>query len=149
MRFTIITLATLASSAAAVGNAIIKNNCPQTIYAWSVGGDIGPKQTIGTGKQYSEQLHRDPKSGGIALKMTKVNDGLWTGAPEQIFSYSLDGALVWYDLSTVFGEPFSGQHIKVTSEGGPTIDWPKGTNPGGSQVKVGNSEKNVVFTACA
>jgi hypothetical protein len=78
-----------------------------------------------------------------------VKDGLFNGAPQQTFSYSLDGASVWYDLSTVFGEPFNGQHIKVTSNGSPTIDWPTGSNPGGSQVKVGNSANDVVFTACA
>lgn len=81
--------------------------------------------------------------------MTKVKDGLFNGSPQQTFSYSLDGGSVWYDLSATFGEPFNGQHLKVTSEGSPTIDWPMGTNPGGSQVKVGNSEKDVVFTACA
>jgi hypothetical protein len=52
MRSTIITLVTLASSAAAVGNAVIKNNCPQTIYAWSVGSSVGTGQTLATGKSY-------------------------------------------------------------------------------------------------
>lgn len=101
------------------------------------------------GQSFSEPLHRDPTSGGIAIKITKVNNGLYTGAPQQIFSYSLDGSLVWYDLSTVFGEPFNGQHITVTSSGCPTIDWPNGSNPGGSQVKVCSSDHDVVFTACA
>jgi hypothetical protein len=83
------------------------------------------------------------------LKITKTADGLYTGAPTQIVSYSLDGAQVWYDMSTVFGEPFNGQRVTVTSNGGGTIDWPNGTNPGGSQVKVSSSNSNVVFTACA
>lgn len=47
------------------------------------------------------------------------------------------------------GEPFNGQHITVTANGGGTIDWPNGSNPGGSQVKVTSSDNNVVFTACA
>ena len=54
-----------------------------------------------------------------------------------------------YDLSTAFGEPFQGRRVTVTSSGSPTIDWPKGSNPGGSQVKVGDSSKDVVFTAYA
>jgi hypothetical protein len=54
---------------------------------------------------------------------------------------------VWYDLSTVDGNPFEGQHITVTNRRNPTIDWPQGTNPGEefSQIKAGDREKNVVF----
>ena len=61
----------------------------------------------------------------------------------------MDGEQVWYDLSTVFGEPFKGQRVTVTSPSGPTIDWPQGSNPGGSQVKVAKSSDNVVFTVFA
>ena len=46
------------------------------------------------GTNYTEAYHRDANSGGIALKITKTNDGLFTGAPTQIFSYSLDSAQV-------------------------------------------------------
>ena len=59
MRFTIITIATLASSAVAVGNAVVKNNCPQTIYAWSVGSSVGAQQTIATGNHpIHSSVHR-------------------------------------------------------------------------------------------
>lgn len=40
----------LASSVSAVGKAVVKNNCPSTFYLWSVGGSLGPKQTIAPGK---------------------------------------------------------------------------------------------------
>lgn len=93
-----------------------------------------------------EPLHRDAKTGGIAIKITKTADGLYNGSPQQVFSYNLDGAQVWYDLSTVFGEPFNGQRIEVTSNTGGSIVWPTGTNPGGSQVKVASSDENVWFT---
>jgi len=101
------------------------------------------------GAIFTEPLRRDATTGGIALKITKTSDGLYTGAPTQIFSYSLDGDKVWYDLSTVFGEPFKGQRVTVESPGGGTINWPAGTNPGGSQVKDASSKGNVVFTAYA
>ncbi|KAF2278891.1 uncharacterized protein EI97DRAFT_372533 [Westerdykella ornata] len=149
MRSAIVALAALASSVSAVGNAIVKNNCPSTFYLWSVGGSIGPEVAVAPGKNYTEVLRRDPTSGGVALKITRTAGGLFTGAPTQIFSYTLDGAQVWYDLSTVFGEPFAGSHLTVTANGGGTIDWPQGTHPGGSQVKVAPSGSNVVFTACA
>ncbi|KAF2799819.1 hypothetical protein K505DRAFT_356295 [Melanomma pulvis-pyrius CBS 109.77] len=147
MRFTILSFAALASSVTAVGNAIVKNNSTSTFYLWSVGSSVGPRQAIAPGGTYTEALHHDATTGGIAIKITKTNDGLYTGAPTQVFSYSLDGAQVWYDLSTVFGEPFNGQRITVASATGGTIDWPQGKNPGGSQVKVASSDGNVVFTA--
>ncbi|KAK7191826.1 hypothetical protein DPSP01_007138 [Paraphaeosphaeria sporulosa] len=149
MYYTLAVLTALASSAAAVGNAVVVNKCSSTIYAWSVGSSVGTKQTIATGKNFTEPLHSDAKSGGIALKITTVDDGLYNGSPQQIFSYSLDGASVWYDLSTAFGEPFLGKRITVTSTGSPSIVWANGSNPGGSQVKVGASGVDVVFTSCA
>ncbi|KAF2873920.1 hypothetical protein BDV95DRAFT_489655 [Massariosphaeria phaeospora] len=147
MRFAVASVLAFASSVTAVGNAIVVNSTPSTFYLWSVGGSVGPRQTIAAGGNYTEVLHRDAKTGGIAIKITKTADGLYTGAPTQQFSYSLDGAQVWYDLSATMGEPFNGQRVTVTANGGGTIDWPKGSNPGGSQVKVTSSDSNVVFTA--
>ena len=66
------------------------------------------------GGLYMEPLHRDEKTGGIAIKITKTEDGLYNGAPQQVFAYTLDGAQVWYDLSAIFGEPFHGQRVEVT-----------------------------------
>lgn len=151
MRFTLAsaTVIAFATSVHAVGNAIVKNNSTQPFYLWSVGGSVGERQTVVPGGNYSEVLRHDATTGGIALKITKTEDGLYTGAATQIFSYSLDGSQVWYDLSTVFGEPFQGQRLTVSSNGGGTINWPTGSNPGGSQVKVSSSNNDVVFTAYA
>lgn len=146
MRFAIASVLSFVSAVAAVGNAVVENKSPSTFYLWSVGGQVGARQTVAPGASWSEALHRDATTGGIAIKITKTADGLYTGAPTQIFSYSLDNAQVWYDLSTVFGEPFNGQRLTVTSKNGPTIDWPRGSHPGGSQVKVTSSNDNVVFT---
>lgn len=44
---------------------------------------------------FTEAFRTDASSGGIALKITTVDDGLYTGAAQQIFSYSLDGTAVW------------------------------------------------------
>ncbi|ORY14036.1 hypothetical protein BCR34DRAFT_613013 [Clohesyomyces aquaticus] len=149
MRFAIATTIALATSVSAVGRAVVQNNCNEKVYVNSVGASVGPQQVLSKGQSYSETLRRDPTTGGIAIKMTKVDNGLYSGAPQQIFSYSLDGAQVWYDLSAVMGEPFQGQHITVKSNGCGTIDWANGSNPGGSQVKVCSSNNDVVFTACA
>jgi hypothetical protein len=58
-----------------------------------------------------EPLHGDEKTGGIAIKITKGVDGLLNGEAQQVFAYNLDGAQVWYDLSSVFGDPFVGKRL--------------------------------------
>ncbi|KAH8723476.1 hypothetical protein GQ44DRAFT_804009 [Phaeosphaeriaceae sp. PMI808] len=146
MRFIIPCLVALATSVSAVGNAIVLNNSTSTIYAWVVGGSIGPRETIVSGGLYLEPLRRDPKTGGIAIKITKGPNGLLNGEPQQVFAYNIDGEQVWYDLSSVFGSPFIGSRVEVTSTTGESIIWPKGVHPGGSQVKVTRKDENIWFT---
>ena len=83
------------------------------------------------------------------MKITTVNDGLYTGAAQQVFSYALDADQVWYDLSAVFGEPFSGKKLTVGADGCRGIEWPEGKNPGGSSVGVCGANGDVIFVACA
>jgi hypothetical protein len=150
----------------ALGNAVILNSSPHTIYAWSVGAAISARQVIvpgtslppypsyinppiptnSTGGLYLEPLHSDPRSGGIALKLTTTPDGLLDGSPQQIFAYNVDGDKVWYDLSSVFGEPFKGSRIEVTSSTGEAIVWDKGVDIGGNHVKSAGSGENVWCT---
>jgi hypothetical protein len=99
-----------------------------------------------TGGLYLEPLRRDPKSGGIAIKLTKGPNGLYNGEPQQVFSYNIDGLQVYYDLSSVFGAPFAGNRIEVTSNTGAPIVWPAGTNPGGIQVRNASNTENIWFT---
>jgi hypothetical protein len=93
-----------------------------------------------------EPLRRDPRSGGVAIKLTKGPNGLYNGEPQQVFSYNLDGSKVYYDLSSVFGAPFAGHRLEVTSTSGKSIIWPAGIHPGGSQVESAPSDENVWFT---
>ncbi|XP_014562173.1 hypothetical protein COCVIDRAFT_84800 [Bipolaris victoriae FI3] len=146
MRFIIPTLLALASSATAAGIAVILNNSPKPIYVWSVGSSVGPRNDIKAGGIYWEEMRRDEKTGGIAIKVTTSADGLYSGAPQQVFAYNLDNDTVWYDLSTVFGDPFAGYRLQVTGDNGGSILWPKGTHPGGSQLKSAPSEGNIFFS---
>lgn len=141
----------LAPLASAVGNAIVTNHCNHPVYLWSVGGSIGPKKTIAAGKTYTEQLHHDSASGGIALKITTVDNGLYNGSPQTNFAYTLDPGSVWYDLSDVFGDPFSGKTIVVrpSQTTCPKICWPQGINPGGSQTKTCTSNSSINLHLCA
>jgi len=138
--------------ASAAGSAKVINHCPEAVTLWSVGASVGPAVTIAANTGvYSEPFVRDPVTGGKALKITKSPDGLWTGAPQLNFAYSLDGATIWYDLSSVFGDVFPGKKLVVASaeQTCPSIVWPVGTNPGGSQVKACTSAKDVALVLCA
>jgi hypothetical protein len=156
MRNSIILVASAALSAAgtaaAVGRALVVNNCPFDVSVWSVGGQIqGPYRLGQGGGYYAESFFWDPQTGGKALKVTIPTDGLWTGAPQTSLAYSLDDSQVWYDLSDVFGDPFAGRRLVVSSAEGscPSIIWDNGTPPAGSQVKACTSERDVTLTLCA
>ena len=149
--FTLATTLGLAAQAAAVGRAVVHNNCPDTVYLWSVGGAVGPRQTLLPNDVYSESFYHDAASGGVSLKITRGPDGLWDGSAQTNFAYSLTGDQVWYDLSNVFGAPFEGSTLSVKSDdpncGG--ICFPEGLTLSGNDVKVCSAEANEVLTLCA
>ncbi|KAL4864516.1 hypothetical protein BDV12DRAFT_176063 [Aspergillus spectabilis] len=146
-----LSIAALAPLASAIGNAKVHNNCLATVYLWSVGGSVSQVHTIKPGETFSEQFHRDPTSGGISLKITRQPDGLYNGSPQLNFAYTLDPTQVWYDLSTVFGTAFRGRVLSVSSdnEDCPTICWPDGVQPAGSQVKTCEPTSDKTLTLCA
>ncbi|OCK83455.1 hypothetical protein K432DRAFT_379464 [Lepidopterella palustris CBS 459.81] len=148
--FALAFLATITPLAYAVGSAIVFNNCECNVYLWSVGSAVGPSQTLTPGQSYSEYFHLDPVSGGIALKVTLAQNGLYTGAPETIFAYRLDGTGVWYDLSDVFGDGFAGEAVTIlpSIKGCSAIEWADGIPPSGSQVNVCGASTNLTLVLC-
>ncbi|KAF2097837.1 putative BYS1 domain protein [Rhizodiscina lignyota] len=136
--------------ATALGWANVQNNCPETIYVYSVGSSAGTQQTITTGNCYTEQYHNDPTCGGIAIKICLSDGCLWTGAPQTDFSYTLQGDTVWYDMSDVYGDPFKGKRMMVTATNPkcPHIEWSNGVNPGGSQVHECSSDADITLSLC-
>ncbi|KAK2592338.1 hypothetical protein QQS21_009957 [Conoideocrella luteorostrata] len=141
----------LAQAAAAVGNAVVKNNCDFPVTLWSVGTNISPPNTITPGGSYSEQFRTDPNTGGIALKITRDPDGLWTGKPQTVYAYNLKDGRIWYDLSSVFGDTFAGCKLVECSADTSCacIVWPNGTSPPGSQVKNCQPNADVTLTLCS
>ncbi|OAQ61260.1 phase-specific protein [Pochonia chlamydosporia 170] len=141
----------LAGAVSAVGNAVVKNNCNFDVTVWSVGSEISAPNTLRKGQSYSEQFSRDPKTGGRALKVTREPDGLFTGKPQTIFAYNLNGGRIWYDLSDVFGDAFAGHKLVEGSADTscPSIVWPNGTPPAGSQVKNCRDSADVTLTLCS
>ncbi|PGH08226.1 hypothetical protein GX51_01380 [Blastomyces parvus] len=144
-------IAALVPAVQAVGNAIVINNCPFDAFLNSVGSEIGPEQFLeANGGSYSEEFRRDPRSGGIALKVTRQAGGLVQGAPQTNFAYNLNEGRIWYDLSNVFGNPFEPNPLRLTpsDQSCPSLFWPNGVPPGGSQVKNCQPESDVTLTLC-
>jgi hypothetical protein len=119
-------LALLPTAAQAVGRAIVTNQCDGDVYLWSVGSNIGPKVKIPKASSYSEVFHVDPRTGGIALKMTAVDNGLFMpNVSQTIFSYNLDGTKIWYDLSDVFVSAVSMLRALSTTNAARVMDLPE------------------------
>jgi hypothetical protein len=148
----------LLSTNTTLGHATVHNLCPQPIYLWTVGSTISPQFTLQSNTTYTERYRRDPSSGGIALKLTRVPNGLYASAPQMIFAYNLVGGQIWYDLSDVFGDPFVGEPVRVEYEveggrGGDKgdregIEWVHGVPTGGSMVRVAEAQGDIVLTVC-
>ncbi|KAK0636425.1 Bys1 family protein [Bombardia bombarda] len=148
----LLTLAAAAPLASAIGSARVLNKCANDVTVWSVGSAVtGPFTVAKNGGVYGETFVKDPVTGGKALKITTSPDGLYTGAPQTVFAYSLDGANIWYDLSDVFGDAFAGKKLVEASADTscPAITWANGTPPAGSQTKVCSAASDVTLTLCA
>ncbi|KAL1991561.1 hypothetical protein VTN49DRAFT_4869 [Thermomyces lanuginosus] len=134
---------------AAAGDAIVHNGCEESVWLWSVGGSIGERHEVKPGEEWSEEIHRDPASGGVAIKITRGPDGIYDGSPELILAYTLEEPRLWYDLSTVYGSPFEGSPLTVTpsKEECDVIHWPEGVPPG-PNVKTCSSDIDLALTLC-
>jgi hypothetical protein len=155
MRFSAVSLlatgAALAglSSAQTTGNATVVNHCSQTLYVWSVDSTMGPENIVPSGQSYTEEFHTDPKT-GVAIKIVFSSDGLFNGSPQTDFAYTLDGSLVYYDLSDVFGDPFQGQDVALvpSDTSCQSIVWSNGVPPSGNPTQACESGTNLVLTLC-
>ncbi|KAL2176406.1 uncharacterized protein P884DRAFT_278495 [Thermothelomyces heterothallicus CBS 202.75] len=150
-KLSVLALAAAAPLAAAVGKARVVNKCDNDVHVWAVGANVDGPHKLSKGGVYEEAFTKDPVTGGRALKITIPEDGLYSGAPQTIYAYNLDGPRIWYDLSDVFGDAFAGKKLVVASDepSCPSIIWPTGVPPAGSQVKTCTSEKSVTLTLCA
>jgi hypothetical protein len=140
MHVTYLTLTALSliTNVRALGRAIITNQCDSPVYLWSVGGSISPQHTLLKDTSYSEPFHTDPQSGGIAIKLSPIENGIFKpNASQTIFAYNLDGDTVWYDMSDLFGDGFAGRTLKITPTDGTceSVLWGAGKPGAGSQVK--------------
>ncbi|KAF9728868.1 hypothetical protein PMIN06_002438 [Paraphaeosphaeria minitans] len=135
-------VALAAGVAARTGSSIVVNTSPDPFYLWVVpdanGAPIGNRITVAAGGAWTEPLHvgrfgnsnSTSSTTGVAIKISKSIEGLYTSAPLQILGYTLAGDRVWYNLDAVNGAPFRGQRVRVTSEGSETIEWADGEDAG-------------------
>ena len=149
--FTAATIAALAVTAAAAGKSHVNNNCDFPVYVWSVGADVEDVGKLDGGKSYEHDLVRDPVTGGLAIKITTVEDGLYNGSPQTNFAYTLDPDRVFYDLSDVFGSPFEGHEVSVvpSDKDCDSIVWEDGSQVSGSEVKSCSSDTDLHLNLCA
>lgn len=148
---TLLSLSLLLTPTSAIGRAIVTNECPDPIYLWSVGGTISPQHAIEPSTSYSEPFTRDPVSGGIALKISPVENGIFKpNVSQTIFAYNLDGDNVWYDMSDIFGDGFAGRtmSLKPSDASCSEIVWGTGKQPAGSAVRVCGAEGDLELTFC-
>lgn len=141
---------TILPFAHAIGNAMITNNCPNTIYVWSVGSSITNSQAVESSQSYTEQYRNDPQTGGITLKVTAVADGIFTGAPELDYGYTLDNQTVWYDISDVNGDPFANSTVALvpTDNTCQSYTWADGVSPSGINTAPCSSDADLQLTLC-
>ncbi|KAL4895037.1 hypothetical protein BDV59DRAFT_200294 [Aspergillus ambiguus] len=127
-----------------IGQAVVDNECSFPVYLWSVSSTVGSGVTLEPFTTYSEEFRADSSTGGVAIKVTTTPEGLYTGAAQTIFAYSLIGNTVYYDLSDVYGDAFKGNRVSLGGAQGDAITWEDGVPPSGSQVRTQASNLDVV-----
>jgi hypothetical protein len=148
---TTIAALSLIASVQALGRAIVRNQCDEPIYLWRVGGSIGEQQILAKDMEYGEIFTKDPVSGGISLKISPVEGGIFKpNVSQTIFAYNLDGDRIWYDMSDIFGDGFFGRTmvVKPTDENCESITWAGGKPPASSQVKTCQAGTDLELTFC-
>ena len=130
--------ALFASTALAAGTVKVTNDCKYNIY-YTLADSKGSDNTIRTlpyGGTYSEA---QDLNGGRSIKIATNKAALPYGSPVLQLEYSVSGGNIFYDISTLNGNPFgTGVSVK-TSDGscqqpGIGSTW---QNPNGSGKVVG------------
>lgn len=130
-----------------LGRATVINRCSMPLYLWSVGSTVQPEVLVRPYGRYYETFHKDTNTGGIAIKISNQENGLYVNAPMTVFAYTLSNNTLWYDLSDVFGHPFSGYPVHL-QPATPEIYWVDGIPPAGSEVRKGSASMDLVLTLC-
>ncbi|RJE18199.1 Alkaline foam protein B [Aspergillus sclerotialis] len=111
MKTSLIALGALLGLASAQ-NAVVHNNCANTVYMQSFpydGSAPGPLTTVPSGETFSEKFR--PSGSTIKIGRQKT-----LGAPLFFgYSFSSNPDYVYYELSTEWGNPFAGQSNSLSA----------------------------------
>lgn len=137
------------ANASSVGSSIVSNYCDFPIYVWVVDDtSVSNRYDLQNGDSFCEEYD----GAGVALKVSNQTDALANGLPMTIFAYSLDKASnkVWYDLSGVNGDAFSGHRVALqpnSSQCAGTV-WPNGTKENPMAGVVCPAQNDLVLSVC-
>ncbi|KAF2036655.1 hypothetical protein EK21DRAFT_105966 [Setomelanomma holmii] len=152
MRFpTLLTTLALAASTAHAADNYIHNNCGYDVWYTSVGGTDAPAPSKISSGSYIEEGQYFDKT-GTAIKITKIENGIYTDAPVLHFSYSYKANVeLYYDLSSAFGYVFWGEKITLgPTEGvqGKVIEWDGAPGDSTTQSHFGQ-DIDLILELCA
>ena len=144
-------LASLASTASAVGVAQVVNKCSFPSYLWSVTPSaVGPEQTLNASTGSYKETYQ---GSGIVLKLSLFNsvDSLYNGSALTQFQYTYNSgqSLVYYALADTQGDPFAPNKVVLAPSDSSctTVTWNQGSGP--SQVLACESNAILTLTLCA
>ncbi|KAI0111989.1 hypothetical protein F4814DRAFT_376319 [Daldinia grandis] len=103
--------AALVASGVSAQKAIVKNNCPSTVYVQSYpfdGSTAGTLTAVKTGESFTETFR--PSGSTVKIATTKtLSSPLFFG-----YSFSNNPDYAYYELSTEWGNPFANSHNVLT-----------------------------------
>ncbi|KAH8893954.1 hypothetical protein GQ53DRAFT_745362 [Thozetella sp. PMI_491] len=128
--------AALLATGAFAQQAIVHNNCKDTVYVQSYpydGSAAGPLTTLTPGQSFSEVLRQSGST--VKIAKTKTLDGpLFFG-----YSFSSNPDYAYYEFSTQWGNPFANQHNILTPGPGCQV-FDCGANDAGCYSSPGNTK---------
>ncbi|KAI1342757.1 hypothetical protein F5Y15DRAFT_370743 [Xylariaceae sp. FL0016] len=103
--------AALLAAGASAQQAVVINNCPETVYVQSFpfdGSAAGPLTTLTTGNRFAEDFRASGSTIKLATTKTLTNP-LFFG-----YSFSSTDDYAYYQLSSEYGNPFAADHNILT-----------------------------------
>lgn len=117
MHFSVAAAGLLAlASTALAGNSIVKNNCAEQVYLTITDSSQSSTQyaLAGNGGSYSAPISGQGNSFGI----TKNSDYYSASTAKLIWGFSDTPPTLYYSVSSVNGDPFSGESWKLSATDG-------------------------------
>jgi hypothetical protein len=155
MKSAIIALTALAASvsASSLGSAIVINKCSDDVWLWNTPSDDGVhtavNKVLSSGDSYSQQYTELENKMGWSLKLS--NTSSQDNVMQYEYTYLGDG-VIWYDMSNVNGNPWSGNWAFSSDDSSckPThCAYQYSTDDQGGMQSDCDSSASITVTLCA